>query len=117
MSCFICEVVIFLRLTFWSRHSPAVRVEPTKKKSEKNLAFQYNEETKEEKQEPMKINSNIDKEGESINFFLFFFLLLHFRHARVANLGALLVTLLTGSVDLCHHLPGSPEPNSGFRSL
>ena len=42
--------------------------------------------------------------------------LLHFRHARVANLRAILVTLLLGSVGLRHHLPVSPEPNSGIRS-
>ena len=44
------------------------------------------------------------------------FFLLYFRHARVANLHALLVTLLPGSVGLSLHMPGSPEPNSGCRS-
>ena len=39
----------------------------------------------------------------------FFPLLLHFRHARVANLHALLVTLLPGSVGLSLHLLRSPK--------
>ena len=47
---------------------------------------------------------------------IFFYLLLHFCHARVANLHVLLVTLLPGSVGLSLHLPWSPEPNSSCRS-
>ena len=48
---------------------------------------------------------------------IFFYLLLHFRHARVANLYVLLVALLPGSVGLSLHLPGSPEPDSGCKSF
>ena len=47
---------------------------------------------------------------------VFFDLLLHIRHARVANLHVLLVTLLPGSVGLSLHLPRGPEPYSSCRS-
>ena len=72
-----------------------LRCEANKKQSKRNLVF-------------------IAMVAKTIN--IFFSLLLHFRHGRVASLNALLVTLLPGSVGLCLHLLGSPEPNSSFRS-
>ena len=57
--------------------------------------------------------------AKPVTFWRYFFcLLLHFLHARIANLPhkCCLITLLPGSVGLGLHLPGSPEPNSGCRS-